>query len=603
MNVPIEVFNIGRTAIDREEVQRWLDRLGADEYVLPSPAAASDPALLVALAAKRCYMSFQPGLNPNVSKVRQDLVEYLDNILASGHGCYDIETEVLTAGGWRQWPTVVEDDLLCTLNMQSGSIEYQKPSRLIAFQYDGPMYFVDAPSVNLLVTPDHRMVACSTTTMAGRSRKFNQYSLIKAEDLGDRPHCYLKNGKWSGDGIDVKDGVLKLLGFIIGDGSVHGKFVAFNLRRKRKIEYLRQLCLELKLNLHKCQDNFSLSLVSLPSWFEEVYNKQKEKRIPQWLLMHCSKSQLLALYDGLINSDGSTAANGQSLYDTTSKELADQFQQLCLHIGYASNISQAPSLLDRSGSMGDKRMWRQTTLIRSLRPEINKHWKDQAMVGKSSWINDYSGMVYCAEVPNHTLYVRRNGKPIWSGNSVLEHSVYTFAIEGVSRVFTGEMNRHRAGWAISEGSMRFIRFDKDIPWWMPNSIREADGDDEDLAQRKARTRGIFSRAFRQMQENYAELLDVWDLAEGHHNFKYKKRVTSCLRRIIGMGVATGGVWTGNLRELRHVIALRADEPAAEEEIFHVFSMIGQIMVDREAALFGDFKRDERGSWIPKYRKV
>jgi len=151
--------------------------------------------------------------------------------------------------------------------------------------------------------------------------------------------------------------------------------------------------------------------------------------------------------------------------------------------------------------------------------------------------------------------------------------------------------------------MRFIRFDKDIPWWVPNSIREADGDDEDLAQRKARTRGIFSRAFRQMQENYAELLDIWDLAEGHHNFKYKKRVTSCLRRIIGMGVATGGVWTGNLRALRHVIALRADEPAAEEEIFHVFSMIGQIMVDREAALFGDFKRDEQGSWIPKYRKV
>lgn len=56
--------------------------------------------------------------------------------------------------------------------------------------------------------------------------------------------------------------------------------------------------------------------------------------------------------------------------------------------------------------------------------------------------------------------------------SVLEHASWTFAIEGVSRVFTGEMNRHRAGVAISEGSMRYIRFD-DIPFWMPNSIRSA----------------------------------------------------------------------------------------------------------------------------------
>lgn len=53
--------------------------------------------------------------------------------------------------------------------------------------------------------------------------------------------------------------------------------------------------------------------------------------------------------------------------------------------------------------------------------------------------------------------------------SVIEHSTYTFALENVSRVFTAEMNRHRVGWAVSEGSMRFIRF-ADTPFWMPFSI-------------------------------------------------------------------------------------------------------------------------------------
>ena len=186
--------------------------------------------------------------------------------------------------------------------------------------------------------------------------------------------------------------------------------------------------------------------------------------------------------------------------------------------------------------------------------------------------------------------------------SVLEHSVYTFAMEGVSRVFTAEMNRHRAGWAISEGSLRFIRFDKDVPWWMPTSIQEDASDDHDLASRKQRSREIFAKAFKHQEECYAELLDVWEMNSINKNFSYKKKVTSCLRRIIGMGVATGGVWSGNIRALRHVITMRGAE-AAEEEIFYVFGRIAEMMIKEEPLLFGDFSKNDKGAWSPRYRKV
>lgn len=185
--------------------------------------------------------------------------------------------------------------------------------------------------------------------------------------------------------------------------------------------------------------------------------------------------------------------------------------------------------------------------------------------------------------------------------SVIEHAVYSFAIEGVSRVFTAEMNRHRAGWAISEGSLRFIRFDKDIPFWMPTSLTEKPGDDADLANRKARSRSTFMKAFAHQEQCYAELLDIWGMDEDNKNFAYKKKVTSCLRRIVGMGVATGGVWTGNLRAVRHVVAMRA-EPAAEEEIYYVFCRIAEMMIEREPALFGDFSF-ENAAWRPKNWKV
>lgn len=186
--------------------------------------------------------------------------------------------------------------------------------------------------------------------------------------------------------------------------------------------------------------------------------------------------------------------------------------------------------------------------------------------------------------------------------SVLEHSVYTFALEGVSRVFTAEMNRHRAGWAISEGSLRFIRFDKDIPWWLPTSLEENPNDDSDLADRKRRSVEVFRRAFKNQEAEYAELLQIWNMDAGHHNFSYKKKVTSCLRRIVGLGVATGGVWSGNIRALRHVIAMRASD-AAEEEIFHVFTRIGKIMIEKEPLLFGDITESKTGALSLKYWKV
>lgn len=186
--------------------------------------------------------------------------------------------------------------------------------------------------------------------------------------------------------------------------------------------------------------------------------------------------------------------------------------------------------------------------------------------------------------------------------SVLEHAVYSYAIENVSRVFTAEMNRHRAGWAVSEGSLRFIRFDKDIPYWLPTSLREDPNDDIDLAERKEATRNIFARAFAMQEDFYGDLLRVWDMDASDKNFHYKKVVTSCLRRIVGMGVATGGVWSGNIRALRHVISMRTAE-GAEEEIFHVFGRIAQDIVAREPLMFGDFERESNGVWSAKNWKV
>lgn len=211
--------------------------------------------------------------------------------------------------------------------------------------------------------------------------------------------------------------------------------------------------------------------------------------------------------------------------------------------------------------------------------------------------------------------------------SVLEHAVFTFGIEGVSRVFTGEMNRHRAGWAISESSMRFVRYSKSIPFWMPNSISGKDALDdvqlrymyetdlsemgvggnclelENLDEKKHATRVIFEQAFRSQEHAYRIMEAIWaDELAPTSKFQGKKEITSLMRRIIGMGVATGGVWSGNVRALRHVLTMRCS-PQAEEEILHVFSQVAKYMRDKEPMLFGDFYQVDNKYWLPKYLKV
>jgi thymidylate synthase (FAD) len=185
--------------------------------------------------------------------------------------------------------------------------------------------------------------------------------------------------------------------------------------------------------------------------------------------------------------------------------------------------------------------------------------------------------------------------------SVLEHAVFTFGVNGCSRVFTGENNRHRAGVAISERSMRYVRY-TDIQYWLPPCFRDdfAKDSDEVLAK-KRRSREVLNDQFTQQESAMTEFAEIWAEELAGSNFHTKKVLTSAFRRVIGMGIATGGVWSLNLRALRHTIALRTD-PSAEEEIVDVYKKIGRHMIQTLPELFSDFK-EEGGALVPEHWKV
>jgi thymidylate synthase (FAD) len=91
------VFLIARPSIDLEGIRAYLRDVGGDSWLelrlgdqQHDPAAATrgpNPGeLLVEFAGRACYRSWEPGLNPNVTKIRTEQREYFANILRSGHG-------------------------------------------------------------------------------------------------------------------------------------------------------------------------------------------------------------------------------------------------------------------------------------------------------------------------------------------------------------------------------------------------------------------------------------------------------------------------------------------------------------------------------------
>ena len=173
--------------------------------------------------------------------------------------------------------------------------------------------------------------------------------------------------------------------------------------------------------------------------------------------------------------------------------------------------------------------------------------------------------------------------------SVLEHASFSFVLHNISRVATHELVRHRPGVAISQESLRFVRL-ADIPFWFPDWAQA----DAELMKRAA---GLLE----QMEEFQRWMAGHFGLDDECVAFHEKKHKTSFMRRFAPDGVATGMLWTANIRTLRHTIEARTD-PGAEEEIRLVFGKIAELMRAEAPALFSDYTVED-GAWIPRWRKV
>jgi hypothetical protein len=347
------------------------------------------------------------------------------------HACYDDQTEILTEDGFRLLSGVTTDDVVGVWDAEAGTLRYEHPLAVRSYDYNGLMYRVDHPKVDLLVTPNHRMWVSRRTNHGSGGMEWNEPEVVEARDLGDKSMVRYHKVAPLIAAPDVKmdhlphaddhDALLTLVGFFLGDGHAvrpqnhNPNRISFHLRRTRKVVFLRHLANRLGWPLlEQACDMYSFAVEGVGMAFREsFYNDQGHKILAGTF----NRTQALALLDGLRNSDGSEKRNTW-VYDTTSEPLRDAIERLLLHAGLSWSRA-------REGVYGCG--MHRLSIHTLTDPVVNQGRRNTST-------EQYTGTVWCPTVGTGLVVVRRNGQVVVCGNSPLEHVSTPLLFEGVANI-------------------------------------------------------------------------------------------------------------------------------------------------------------------------
>ena len=399
-------------------------------------------ALTRSLGVERCEASGDGWTlvnNDTVEETGAMATESVDLIVTSIPFCYDETTEVLTRRGWLTFDQVTLADDVATVDPRHLGMEWQRPTERIWQRYEGEMLHFTGRSFDHLVTPAHRMFAARR----GAGFDTSRFALVEARDIaasyedahrrslndgrilrgwrtclvpprpggGETPEDVriprLPDGIRSGHGVELywidTEDFMRLAGWYLSEGHADG----FGGRSGGRIsiaqteanqafrDEIEAMFTRIGLPPSMGKNQVTVWCRNL-AWFlrQEFGHGAAEKRIPSWV-KELHPDLLTILRDTMMKGDGAKSLDS---YASISKRLRDDFQEVCLATGWRATVNGTKVV-----QVGQTQLY----------PEIRKAPKRV----------QYSGMIGCLTVPNHTLIVRRNGKPFVSGNS--NHYEYT----------------------------------------------------------------------------------------------------------------------------------------------------------------------------------
>ena len=335
--------------------------------------------------------------------------------------------QVLTNQGWIEIKDIdIQKHQVVTLDANS-NMTYEYPTAKYEYDHNDKMYFVKNKQVHIVCTLNHKLYT--------KLRGSKSYQLIEAQNVmgkmtqmqktmknafNDVEHIVFENKKYNTNNF------LKLLGMFIADGSCDSSNVSFSCIKERKQTFIESALNELNIKYIKSIDGIRICKSNEPLLYNE-FNRLSvgalNKRLPEYV-WNLSESQSRILMESLLEGDGHTYEykdeKSFSRYGTISKQLADDITRLALHCGWSGivKIADIPNGIERTGTrtMGSrigttvnvtqKHVYYKVSIIRKQnQPWINKKVNES----NEEKTIDYSGKVYCIEVPSsHTYYMRES---------------------------------------------------------------------------------------------------------------------------------------------------------------------------------------------------
>ena len=391
-----------------------------------------------------------------------------EGTMVVGVGCYDDKTEMLTIDGFKGMNEISINDKIATVN-KKGILEYHNPIRMFRDKYIGDMVDIKSRSIDLFITPNHRVYFKKDYTSKkfkfdsaenligkqirlkrnasweGKERRFiklpspkpifrKNTQRSKAYNLRESGKSYKDISKIMNLQIDtVRDYVykrkklgvkridttnelgnikvdtfLKFLGWWISEGSISMPDYSISITQSETRYYneIKNMLddLGIKYNYNKGCMSFRFNSKQIYQYIKPLRGSHN-KYIPKWV-KNLSVRQINIFLDSLFKGDGSFKNGELRKYYTVSKRLSDDVVELLLKTGRNSTINLSKRTLTPPSGIECYTECFVISICKSKLSRTNNIKKRK-----------YDGEIWCVEVPNNTVFVKRNGKTCWCGNS------------------------------------------------------------------------------------------------------------------------------------------------------------------------------------------
>jgi phage terminase large subunit-like protein len=350
--------------------------------------------------------------------------------------CHDMKTEILTDNGWKLFKDL-RGERVATVNLDTMRIEYQRPTEYFEHDHDGDMVKIKSRSVDIVVTPNHRLVVGKqthgkrdvskrkTVMKLAKDLKPQQTLMVGSEGLKNTS----KDKVWICDKYIEQELWAAFLGIYLSEGCATGtrggkiqcpgRGYSIYVSQSKDSEWfdtIKTLLSELPFHFKYNGRAFVCSNKSLwqilrplghsgQKYFpKEVWKFRPEAMQEMW--------KFLVIGDGWYHKSNAH-------YCTVSERLADDVQRLLTLLGKASSKIEVnrnnPTKLVKAPKDGFKKQYWITEKNSKFASLCMSGQKKQEPLFKNV---PYKGKVYCVSVSNKTIITRRGRSVSITGNCV-----------------------------------------------------------------------------------------------------------------------------------------------------------------------------------------